>query len=53
VPGIPITTRSLWSPFPVCGDKQGRAGQGRTYILSNKNTIFFKNYFHYRTYLKN
>jgi hypothetical protein len=26
---LPVTARSLWSPFPVCGDKQGRARQGR------------------------
>jgi len=25
---LPVTARSLWSPFPVCGDKQGRAGAG-------------------------
>jgi len=25
---LPVTARSLWSSFPVCGDKQGRAGQG-------------------------
>ncbi len=27
---LPITARSLWSSFPVCGDKQGRAGVGRS-----------------------
>ncbi len=28
---VPCGARSLWSPFPICGDKQGRAGarQGR------------------------
>jgi len=25
---LPVTARSLWSLFPVCGDKQGKASQG-------------------------
>jgi hypothetical protein len=24
---LPVTVCSLWSPFPVCGDKQGRVGR--------------------------
>ncbi len=25
---LPVIARSLWSPFSICGDKQGKARQG-------------------------